>query len=270
MENEKKRLDVLLVEKAIFTSRERARENVEKGNILVDGKKVDKCSKKIDINSKIEFIGEKLPYVSRGGLKLEKAIDLFNINLKQKVCLDIGASTGGFTDCMLQNGAKLVYAIDVGTNQLHDSLRSNPKVISMEKTNVKDVKLKDLEEYGSFASIDVSFISLTKVLPTVINLLDNCGEVMALIKPQFEAGKGNVNKQGVVKNIKIHKNILNTLIEFFKEHNLNIKGFTFSPIKGPNGNIEYLVYLSKDNNEEDIFNKFIIEDVIDEAFRSLN
>lgn len=265
----RERLDILLIKNSIFQSRERARENILNGNIYVDNRVVKKCGKKISIDSKIEFKGKHIPYVGRGGLKLEKAINFFNIILKNKKCIDIGASTGGFTDCMLKNDAVLVYAIDVGSEQLHHSLRTNPKVISMENTNIRYVNHKNIEELCEFASIDVSFISLEKVIPSVVNLLDENGKVVALIKPQFEAGKENLNKKGVVKKIDIHKLVINKIANFLTNNSLNIIDLCYSPIKGPNGNIEYLIYFTKDNNYRSSFNKDKIDIVVKEAQEEL-
>ncbi len=204
MLEDKERLDVLVVQRGILFSRERAKENIIAGNIFVDGIMTTKCGKKVDISSNIEFIGEDIPYVSRGGLKLKKAIESFDIDLKGKICLDIGASTGGFTDCMLQHGASRVYSIDVGTNQLDDKLRCDSRVVSMENTNIRYLSADSIGELADFASIDVSFISLEKVIPNLLNLLKDDGSVVALLKPQFEVGVGIVNKKGVVKKPKVN------------------------------------------------------------------
>lgn len=249
---ERKRLDVLVYENKFASSREKAKEYINKGKIYVDGIKETKCGKKfLEKDIKIEFKGEVIPYVSRGGLKLHKAINEFNINLENKICLDIGASTGGFTDCMLENGAKKVYAIDVGKDQLAQELRDNPKVVSMENTNVKYLTLEKIGQLCDFASIDVSFISLEKVIPSVINLLKEGGLCVALIKPQFEAGIGKVNKKGVVKNISTHKDVIIKVIKFLEGINLKILNLSFSPIKGPNGNIEYLIEFVKEEKTEE-------------------
>ncbi|PJI09944.1 MULTISPECIES: TlyA family RNA methyltransferase [Clostridium] len=249
MSENKERLDVLLVQKGIFESRERAKASIMAGEIFVDEVRVDKCGQKVKVTSKIEFRGEKMPYVSRGGYKLERAIKTFGLKLQDKVCFDIGASTGGFTDCMLQNGAKKVFAIDVGYGQFAWKLRIDPRVVCMERTNVRYVTYEDIGEYGDFASIDVSFISLKKVIPTVINLLKDDGEVAALIKPQFEAGRDKVGKKGVVRDPNTHIEVINSIVDFLKEMKLTIIGITYSPIKGPEGNIEYLVYFSKSHEE---------------------
>ncbi|MFD3157384.1 TlyA family RNA methyltransferase [Haloimpatiens sp. FM7330] len=265
----RERLDVLLVKKGLFSSRERARESVLKGEIFVNGLKVMKCGKKIDVNSKIDFKGEKLKYVSRGGLKLEKAVEYYDINLKNKVCFDIGASKGGFTDCMLQNGASKVWAIDVGSNQLDDKLKKHEKVTSLEKTNVRYLEFKDIGQYGDFASIDVSFISLEKIIPNVLELLHENAELAALIKPQFEAGKSKIGKHGVVKKPEIHVEVIERIIKFLKLHNLKIIGVTNSPIKGPEGNIEYLVYCTKDQNREEKFSFSEIIPLVRNAHKGL-
>lgn len=268
MEEVFERLDVLLLKKNIFISRERAKENIIKGNILVDGVKITKCGKKISQQSSIVFVGEAVKYVSRGGLKLEKAISFFNINLDNKICLDVGASTGGFTDCMLQYGAKKVFALDVGYNQLSQKLRNNDKVISYEHTNVKQLTENFFEDNIDFVTVDVSFISLLKVLPYIDLLLKDNSTMVALIKPQYEAGKKYLNKQGVVKNKKIHLEIVKNIIKHCNILQLKVMGFDYSPIKGPNGNIEYLIYLSKGN----IIDVCTAEDVVEkinDAFSEL-
>lgn len=214
MSENKERLDVLLVQKGIFESRERAKASIMAGEIFVDEARIDKCGQKVKVNSKIEFRGEKMPYVSRGGYKLEKAIKTFDLKLQDKVCFDIGASTGGFTDCMLQNGAKKVFSVDVGYGQFAWKLRIDPRVVCMERTNVRYVTHEDIGEYGDFASIDVSFISLKKVIPTVVSLLKDDGEVAALIKPQFEAGRDKVGKKGVVRDPNTHIEVINDILDF--------------------------------------------------------
>jgi 23S rRNA (cytidine1920-2'-O)/16S rRNA (cytidine1409-2'-O)-methyltransferase len=254
----KERLDVLVVKKGILSSRTRAKENIISGNIFVDGKRTIKYGKKVEISSNIEFKGEDFPYVSRGGLKLEKAIKSFNIDLEAKTCLDIGASTGGFTDCMLSYGARKVYSIDVGTNQLADKLIADSRVVSMENTNIRYLELDDIGELCDFASIDVSFISIQKVIPNILNLLKVDGCVVALLKPQFEVGVGVVNKKGVVKKQGEHVEVIIRVINHLKFLNVRVVNVNYSSIKGPNGNIEYLIYFtkSKENNynyiEDDI------------------
>ena len=212
--------------------------------------------------------GHTLPYVSRGGLKLEKAMKEFQVSVEGKVCTDVGSSTGGFTDCMLQNGAVKVFAIDVGHGQLDWKLRQDERVVCMEKTNIRYVTPEDIGEPVDFSSIDVSFISLTTVLPAVLNLLNDKGEVMALIKPQFEAGREKVGKKGVVREASTHKEVIKKIVDFALSHKLNILGLDFSPIKGPEGNIEYLIYLKKDNNTEE-FDYNIIDEVVDKSHSDL-
>lgn len=247
MEDTKERLDIFLLKKGFFDSRERAREAIKNKEVFLDGKIEEKCGRKVDLNAKIEFVGRKNPYVSRGGLKLEKAIKEYNIDLTNKICMDIGASTGGFTDCMMQNQCSKVYAIDVGTDQLHEKLRVNHNVISMENTNIKDLSLEEIGEEIDFISIDVSFISLEKVLPKAKEFLKKNGELLALIKPQFQCTRGELNKKGVVKNKKSHIRIIKEVIDFSQSLGLKVENVDYSPIKGPNGNIEYLMYCKNNN-----------------------
>ncbi|MBP2031481.1 23S rRNA (cytidine1920-2'-O)/16S rRNA (cytidine1409-2'-O)-methyltransferase [Clostridium algifaecis] len=259
MAGTKERLDLLLVEKGIFESRHRAQASIMAGEIFVDGNRVDKCGEKIKISANIEFKGNKLPFVSRGGLKLEKAVNNFNIDLKEKTCLDIGASTGGFTDCMLQNGASKVYSIDVGYGQFAWKLRIDKRVVCMERTNIRYVKFEDIGEYADFASIDVSFISLKKVIPSALNLLKDDGKIMALIKPQFEAGREKVGKKGVVRDKSVHVEVIQGVVDFIQDNGVKIISLDYSPIKGPEGNIEYLIYFTKDKNFSESFKR---EDVL--------
>lgn len=242
---EKERLDVLIHRLGLTASREKASSQIMSGIVYVNGVKIDKPGTKLSVNSKIEIRGDKLPYVSRGGLKLEKALREFNLKLQDKVALDIGASTGGFTDCMLQNGAKKVYAIDVGYGQLAWKLRTDRRVVCMERTNIRYVTPEAIGEYADFASIDVSFISLTKVLPAVKKLLKETSEVVCLIKPQFEAGREKVGKKGVVREKQVHMEVIEKIVVFCRnEMEFSISGLSYSPVKGPEGNIEYLLYLS--------------------------
>jgi len=241
----KKRLDLVLVEKGLFASREKARAAIMEGKILVDGKLIDKAGTNVDENAQIIKAGRDLPYVSRGGLKLEKALKTFNINLQDKIVLDVGASTGGFTHCALLNGASKVYAVDVGYGQLAWELRQDPRVVSIERFNVRYLTPEKLGELVDLSTIDVSFISLSKVLPAVISCLKPDGEIIALIKPQFEAGKENVGKKGVVKDPKVHKSVIQKVLLESEKLQLNPLGLTFSPIKGPEGNIEYLLWLKR-------------------------
>ena len=216
------------------------------GKILVNGQKVDKAGTLIPIDAEIRILGEEMPFVSRGGLKLQKALDVFKINMSGRIAADVGASTGGFTDCMLQHGAKKVYAIDVGYGQLAWKLRSNVQVVNMERTNIRNVTRKDFYDELDFISIDVAFISLEKVLPVVYDLLKDSGEVVALIKPQFEAGREYVGKRGVVRDKKIHAAVIERVLTFAAEIGFGVVGLDFSPVKGPEGNIEYLAHLIKD------------------------
>lgn len=245
MKKKSERLDVLLVEKGFFTSREKAKGAIMAGRVLVDNQKIDKVGKNVPLDSDIRIIGEGIPYVSRGGLKLEKALNSFHIDIKGKVLLDVGASTGGFTDCALQNGARMVYSVDVGYGQLAWKLRQDKRVVCMERTNIRNLMKDDLPLVPQFATIDVSFISLTIVLPVVKQLLSEDGEIVALIKPQFEAGREKVGKKGVVKDPAIHEEVIEKTFALAKKLNLLVKNLTFSPVKGPEGNIEYLIYLSK-------------------------
>lgn len=263
MADKKERLDILLVDRGIITSRERAKTSIMAGKVFVDGRRVDKAGEKVPVTANIEYKGEKLPYVSRGGLKLEKAMKNFPITLEGKVCMDIGASTGGFTDCMLQNGASKVFSIDVGYGQFAWKLRTDERVVCMERTNIRYVKPEDLGELVDFASIDVSFISLKKIMPATIELLKDKGEVVALIKPQFEAGKEKVGKKGVVRDIEVHKEVVFGIIDYLIEHNLNVLGVSYSPIKGPEGNIEYLAYFTKDMERESTFVREDVDKVVE-------
>ena len=239
----KKRLDMMLVERALAPSREKAKAYIMAGQVYVDGQKEDKAGSMFTETVKVEVRGNTLPYVSRGGLKLEKAMNEFDVSLEGKVCMDVGASTGGFTDCMLQNGGVKVYSIDVGYGQLDWKLRNDPRVVCMEKTNIRYVVPEDIQEKPAFSSIDVSFISLTKVLGPVRNLLTEDGEIVCLIKPQFEAGREKVGKKGVVRDPAVHLEVLEHFLEHAAEADFGVKDITFSPIRGPEGNIEYLGYL---------------------------
>ena len=270
----KERLDVLLTERGFFDSREKAKAVIMAGEVFVNGQREDKAGSKFDREAEIEVKGKVLKYVSRGGLKLEKAVEVYGLDLMDKTCIDIGSSTGGFTDCMLQNGAAKVYAIDVGTNQLAWKLREDKRVVSMEKTNIRYVTEEDIPEKADFASVDVSFISLTKVLPAAVNLLKDEAYMVCLIKPQFEAGREKVGKKGVVRDFSVHKEVIELVINFAIGLNFFIKGLTFSPVKGPEGNIEYLLYMQKRNEKmsgaetDKIIND--MEKVVDEAKTTLN
>lgn len=253
MEKQKKqRLDVLLVEKGLAPSREKAKAIIMAGIVYVDGNKEDKAGTTFPENAVIEVKGKTLPYVSRGGLKLEKAMQKFPITLSSKVCMDVGSSTGGFTDCMLQNGATKVYAIDVGHGQLAWKLRNDERVVCMEKTNIRYVVPEDIDELAAFSSIDVSFISLTKVLLPVKNLLTEDGQVVCLIKPQFEAGREKVGKKGVVRDRAVHEEVIRMVMDYASSIDFYPLALDFSPVKGPEGNIEYLLFLSKNKQDQEI------------------
>ncbi len=264
MAEKKERLDILLVEKGIITSREKAKACIMEGRVYVNGQKVDKAGEKVGVDSDIEYRGDTLKYVSRGGLKLEKAMATWDLTLDDKVCMDIGASTGGFTDCMLQNGAAKVFAVDVGYGQFAWKLRTDERVVCMERTNIRYVTPEDIDnDLLDFASIDVSFISLKKIMPATLGLLKDDGEVVALIKPQFEAGREKVGKKGVVREISTHKEVVHGIIDFLLEQDLNVLGVGYSPINGPEGNREYLVYFSKNKDKESSFVKEDIDAVVE-------
>lgn len=246
----KERLDILLVNRNMAESREKAKAIIMSGNVFVEGQREDKAGSTFPGDVQIELKGNPLKYVSRGGLKLEKAIEQYSLNPEGKICMDIGSSTGGFTDCMLQNGAVKVYAVDVGTNQLAWKLRTDERVISMEKTNIRYLLPDQIEDPIEFASIDVSFISLTKVLQPIRDLLIFDGEVVALIKPQFEAGREKVGKKGVVRDSKVHFEVIEQVNSYAASIGFDCLDISFSPIKGPEGNIEYLLYLKKVFSEE--------------------
>ena len=239
----KERLDVLLVNRNLAESREKAKTIIMSGIVYVDGQKEDKAGTMFEDTVSVEVRGHTLAYVSRGGLKLEKAMTHFGVTLNGKICMDVGASTGGFTDCMLQNGAVKVYSVDVGHGQLAWKLRNDERVVCMEKTNIRYVTPEDIPDRIQFASIDVSFISLTKVLGPVKELLTEYGQIVCLIKPQFEAGREKVGKKGVVREKSTHLEVIESVIAFAKSIGFGILNLEFSPIKGPEGNIEYLLYL---------------------------
>ena len=264
----KERLDVILVNRGLAKSREYAKAIIMSGDVFVNGIREDKAGTTFDINVPIEVKGEKPKYVSRGGLKLEKAMTHFDISLNDAICMDVGSSTGGFTDCMLQNGAKLVYSIDVGHGQLDWKLRNDERVVCMEKTNIKFVTHEQIPQDIDFSSIDVSFISLTKVLTPVRNLLKDDGQVVCLIKPQFEAGRDKVGKKGVVRDKSVHIEVINLVTSYALANGFNVLNLEFSPIKGPEGNIEYLLHLKKtDDTDGNI--PFNIEDIVEKAHEIL-
>lgn len=269
----KKRLDVLLCEKDPSLTRTKAQSLIMSGIVFVDNQKELKAGSMFSEDANVEVRGDKLKYVSRGGLKLEKAVNEFALKLEGKVCMDIGSSTGGFTDCMLQNGASKVYAVDVGKGQLDYSLRKNEKVVVMEKTNIRYVTEDMVEDKINFASVDVSFISLTLVIPVALTLLDENKELVMLIKPQFEAGKEKVGKKGVVRDPETHAEVIEKIASFVLEKGLKIAHLSYSPVKGPEGNIEYLIHVcSKECNipgAEDL-DQADIEDVVKEAHARLD
>lgn len=247
----KERLDNLIVQKGFAESREKAKVIIMSGIVFVNGQREDKAGSTFEPdNITIEVRGKTLRYVSRGGLKLEKALDVFPITLDNKICMDIGASTGGFTDCMLQNGARKVYSVDVGHGQLAWKLRNDSRVICMEKTNFRYTVREDIEDDLDFASVDVSFISLTKILGPAYPLLKENAGMVCLIKPQFEAGREKVGKKGVVREPEVHREVIEKVILFAAETGFDIKGLDYSPVKGPEGNIEYLIHLVKSNQLE--------------------
>jgi 23S rRNA (cytidine1920-2'-O)/16S rRNA (cytidine1409-2'-O)-methyltransferase len=269
----KERLDQILVEKGFYETKSKAQSAIMAGNVLVNNNKITKAGFLITSLENIHITAEKLPYVSRGGFKLEKALKEFNIELNEKICIDAGASTGGFTDCMLQNGAKYVYAIDVGYGQIDWKLRSDDRVKVIERTNIRNCSIEkvygeNIDKKAQFASMDLSFISITKVLSNIKSLMtaENI-EIVALIKPQFEAGKEHVPKSGVVKDKGIHFDVIKKIVEFSQSIDLYTQNLTFSPIKGPAGNIEYLLYLTNEKNE---FDDDKIKLVTEKAFGQLN
>lgn len=259
------RLDIFMVNKGLTESREKAKALIMAGQVYIDNQKCDKPGMQVsEDGTNVEIRGETLKYVSRGGLKLEKAMKEFPITLEGKTTMDIGASTGGFTDCMLQNGAKKVFAVDVGYGQFAWKLRQDERVVNMERTNIRYVTPEDIGEKIDFASIDVSFISLRLVLPVAKNLLADDGEIAALIKPQFEAGREQVGKKGVVKDIKIHFEVIKNILDFARSIDLHIAGLSFSPIKGPEGNIEYLAYIKKSECDDNITEE-VIQNVVNQS-----
>ena len=267
----KERLDVLLVKRNLAESREKAKAVIMSGIVYVDGQKEDKAGSMFDETANVEVRGTTLKYVSRGGLKLEKAMTHFGVTLEGKICMDVGASTGGFTDCMLQNGAVKVYSVDVGHGQLAWKLRNDERVVCMEKTNIRYVTPEDIEEPVDFSSIDVSFISLTKVLLPVRNLLSQDGQIVCLIKPQFEAGREKVGKKGVVRDPAVHKEVIEKVIAFAKEQYLEPLALDFSPIKGPEGNIEYLLHLRNCTDGSTFTNDAIgASGIVDKAHETLD
>ena len=265
----KERLDVLLVKRNLAESREKAKAVIMAGNVFVDGQREDKAGTTFSPDVSIEVKGHALPYVSRGGLKLEKALAVFDVNVKDKVCTDVGSSTGGFTDCMLQNGARKVYAIDVGRGQLDWKLRQDSRVVCMEKTNIRYVTPEDIGETVDFSSVDVSFISLTKVLEPIRNYLKEDGEIVALIKPQFEAGREKVGKKGVVRDKAVHREVIEKIADYARNIGFGVMELDYSPIRGQEGNIEYLIRLKKGAESMGKDMEEAVASVTDKAFEEL-
>lgn len=266
----KERLDVLLVKQGLVPSREKAKTVIMSGLVFVNNQREDKAGATFDETKvTIEVRGNTLKYVSRGGLKLEKAMTEFPLSLEGKVCMDIGASTGGFTDCMLQNGARKVYSIDVGHGQLDWKLRQDERVVCMEKTNFRYVTKEQVPEPIDFASVDVSFISLEKILPPAYELLIPEGEMVCLIKPQFEAGREKVGKKGVVTDRRVHKEVIENVIRFATSIQFEVLGLSYSPIKGPEGNIEYLLHIRKKNEQIDMKDWSVVDTIVEQSHQSL-
>ena len=264
----KERLDVLLVKRNLAESREKAKAIIMAGSVFVDGEREDKAGSSFPVDVRIEVKGHALPYVSRGGLKLEKALANFDVTVEGKVCTDVGSSTGGFTDCMLQNGAVKVFAIDVGRGQLDWKLRQDERVVCMEKTNIRYVTPEDIGEPVDFSSIDVSFISLTKVLGPIRGYLRSEGEIVALIKPQFEAGREKVGKKGVVREKSTHHEVIEKVAQYANTIGFEVLNIDFSPIKGPEGNIEYLIHLRKCEGDAPAIAVDLVT-VVERAFETL-
>ncbi len=260
------RLDFCLVEKNILKSRERAKEHIKKGEVTVNGRTVTKPAFEVSEEDEIVFTGEALKYAGRGGLKLEKALKVFGIGLNGRICMDIGASTGGFTDCMLQNGAALVYAVDVGHGQLDPALDSDSRVVNMEGTNIVSVNKEALDPAPDFFSADVSFVSLKNIIPKIAELMGENSEAAVLIKPQFEAGRSNIGKNGIVKDRKVHISVIGDIISFCVLNGLSVKGLDYSPVSGGDGNIEYLVYITAEKNKTAAFD---IANIVNTAFSEL-
>lgn len=267
---EKKRLDTVIVDLGFAETRSKASAIIMSGEIYVNGQKETKAGYAVKDTDKIEFKGKKMPFVSRGGYKLEKAMKTFPITLQNCICMDVGASTGGFTDCMLQCGANKVYAIDVGYGQLAWKLRTDERVVNLERTNFRYLTKETITDEIDFASIDVSFISLKKILPVLFDFLKDNGKTVALIKPQFEAGKEKVGKKGVVRDINTHKEVISGIVDFAFETGFSVLGLDFSPIRGPEGNIEYLIFLSKDNDKQLLVDNTKINEIADKSHTELS
>lgn len=266
----KKRLDILVTERGLAESREKAKTLIMAGQVYVDGQKADKPGDTFSEDTAVEVRGKGLPYVSRGGLKLEKAMREFGLQLQGRTCMDIGASTGGFTDCMLQNGAQRVYSVDVGYGQLAWSLRTDPRVVNLERTNARYLTREQVPEEIGFFSVDVSFISLTLILPAVRPLLAEHGQAVCLIKPQFEAGREKVGKKGVVRDKAVHEEVIEKIRSFALENGFSVLGLAFSPVKGPEGNIEYLIYLERSEAPSQGEQVPSAQQVVEESHRALD
>ncbi|SCJ47347.1 16S/23S rRNA (cytidine-2'-O)-methyltransferase TlyA [Anaerotruncus sp. 2789STDY5834896] len=266
---QKTRLDVYLAQNNLAESRQRAQAYIMAGTVYINGQKADKAGDVVKEGDRVEVRGTALPYVSRGGLKLEKAMACFAIDLQDSVCMDVGASTGGFTDCMLQNGARKVYAIDVGYGQLAWKLRTDERVVNLERQNIRHLTHEQVTEPVDLASIDVSFISLTLVLPVVRDFLAPAGQIVCLIKPQFEAGREKVGKKGVVREQSTHREVIEKVVAFAQTHGFCVKGLTFSPVKGPEGNIEYLLWLQRTEGEVSPFEPDAPAQVVEQSHQAL-
>ena len=265
----KERLDVLLVSKGFFDSREKAKRAIMAGLVFIGQERYDKAGTMVPEDADIHVKGDTCPYVSRGGLKLEKSIKTWDLDLEGDVCMDIGSSTGGFTDCMLQNGASKVYALDVGTNQLAYSLRVDPRVVVMEKTNIRDLDTDSFEKLD-FISIDVSFISLNLVLPVASRLLKEGGQMVALVKPQFEAGREKVGKGGIVRDKSVHREVVENVVKYAENADLRPCGLSYSPITGAKGNIEYLLYMKKSSDEDVLLKEADIRNIVESSHSELD
>jgi len=269
--SKKERLDILLVEKGFFPSREKAKSAIMAGEVLVEGERVEKSGQRIKIESNISVIEKETAFVSRGGEKLEKALKVFNVNVQGKRAIDVGASTGGFTDCLLKYGAEKVYCIDVGYGQLAWKLQKDSRVVVIDRTNIRYLTADKFDDLFEFATIDVSFISLDKVLPAVYNLLKENGEVVALIKPQFEAGREFIQKGGLVKKAEVHQTVIERICEKAQKIGYSIQGLTFSPLKKTSGNIEYFICLIKNSGKDKASNfPQIVEEVVKQAHQELS
>ncbi len=260
---------MLLVKKGFYPSRERAKASIMAGIVFVDGQRSDKAGNMVDTEAEIRVKENICPYVSRGGLKLEKSMKIWPIDLKEKICMDIGASTGGFTDCMLQNGAMKVYAVDVGYGQLDYKLRIDERVVNMEKCNIRYLNVASIADPIDFISIDVSFISLKLVLPVASKLLDEAGKLVCLVKPQFEAGREQVGKKGIVRDKNVHRQVIENVAEYALQSGLQPQGLTFSPVTGAKGNIEYLMFLSKKAEEGQTLRPETIEQIVNASHEEL-